>query len=82
MWGYTPDECSLYLEHMEREVMFRDGVLYFLGDRSLVQPGRAEKPVTTEDKYCQACRLKNKGQQDCSSCSRDIKVMEDGDSRD
>jgi hypothetical protein len=73
LWGYTPEECVEYISYTEREVIFREAVLYFLGDRSVTKG----KAVTTEDKYCQACRARYQGEQDCSTCDRDIKVIED-----
>lgn len=73
MWGFCPDESKFYLEFKEREVRFREGILYFLGDRSFT---KGEKPVTVEDKFCTACKVRHKGKQDCSTCDRNIQVIE------
>jgi hypothetical protein len=76
MWGFTPDESDLYLDFCRREVMFREGVLYFLGDRSYIK-GKTKGPASIEDKFCEACKVRFRGEQDCSTCDRNIQVIED-----
>ncbi len=41
LWGHTPTECIPYLKHREREVLFREAVLAFLG----VPAGEGSKAV-------------------------------------
>jgi len=76
MWGFTPEESELYLDYCRREVLFREGVLYFLGDRSFVDGKK--RALTPQDKFCEACKAKYKGAIDCSICDRKIQVLEDG----
>lgn len=34
LWGYTLRECRPWLKHRQREIIFREAVLAFLGVRS------------------------------------------------
>ena len=60
----TLAEAKPYLEHQQRQLLFRECVIGALSG------GSKKDPV---DEYCQACRTT--GQADCENCDRKIEVV-------
>jgi hypothetical protein len=65
LWGYTLEECKPYAEYIQRDVLFREAVIAFLG---------GGKKQSAEDEYCETCRAAKKD--DCKNCNRQIEVIE------
>jgi hypothetical protein len=70
LWGVMLKQAGPYIEHQQREVLFREAVLAFLGQGQGQAPG---------DKYCAACRAAKKN--DCGNCDRNITVVETKNSK-
>jgi len=74
MWSFTPEESDIYLHLQFREIIFRESILgMFSGsDKGKSTLGKLD----LENAYCQACKGKNKGKQDCKNCSQEFTVIE------
>jgi len=61
------EEVNPFVKYQQREVLFRDAILSYLGVKSQDE---------VVDEYCIACRQAGLDK-DCASCDRDIKVAEE-----
>ena len=73
MWNFTPEESEIYLRLRLREIILRESILN-IGSSS--EGSSSSKTIT--DQYCDACKAKFKGKQDCPNCPKDIKVIMEG----
>jgi hypothetical protein len=71
MWGFTLDEVKPYLDEKIRWVIFREGVIGFLGIKT---------EQDTSDAYCRACKASGK-ELDCESCDKKIEVIGEKESK-
>lgn len=65
-WGFTMADAAPFMEHLKRDLMFREAVIGFFA-------GGDSPDATAQDKYCDNCRRAHPDI-DCSACSRKIEV--------
>lgn len=61
------DECKPFIEYKSRELLFREGVISFLG---------ISEADPVQDKFCEVCKAA-KMDKDCSTCSKKFEVVGD-----
>lgn len=74
MWTFTPEESDIYLHLRFREIIFRESILGMFSGSG--KDGSTLGKLDAKSAYCQACKAKNKGTQDCENCSREFTVIE------
>lgn len=72
MWSFGPHDSSHFLKNQIREILFREGLLAFLG------VGEKPKEEKLVDAYCRSCKQANKNV-DCGTCSRNIEVIKNAE---
>ena len=72
MWNFTPEESEIYLRLRLREIILRESIL------SIGNSSGESSSKTITDQYCKDCKIKFRGKQDCTNCSKDIKVIIEG----
>jgi len=75
MWEFTLEESDVYLHLRFREIIFRESILAIFS--TTVTKKSISLKTDPKGAYCEACKAKNKGAQDCESCSREFYVMEE-----
>jgi hypothetical protein len=64
LWNVTPKGAEFFIKYQNKEVLFREAVLSYLGVKS---------HDDTMDEYCMTCQQVGLDK-DCENCSKDIKV--------
>jgi hypothetical protein len=69
-WGFNLSDAAPFIEHLERDLMFREAVIgFFTGGDSKTPEEKARK------EYCETCK-RLKPDADCAACSQKIEVTQ------